>query len=80
MAKFARIIDIDEENQVLLMYSYNTNEEKHETHIITDMDNMQLKITLTFNTEEDALNVVNTYSHEQAVKFNQDALKFTIQD
>lgn len=79
MAKFARIIDIDEDNQVLLMHSYNSETEEDEVIITTCTDDVQCKMILSFNSKETALEILNTFSIERAKDVSRSAMAFSEQ-
>jgi hypothetical protein len=69
MAKFAKLIELDNEEQVLLTVNYNDDDGNYEVAIRTDLEGCVAQIKLGFNSEEKANKVLETYSQEQAVKF-----------
>ena len=69
MAKFAKLIELDNDEQVLLTVNYNDDDDNFEVSIRTDLDCCAAQIKLGFDSEEKANNLLETYSQEQAVKF-----------
>lgn len=69
MGKFAKLIELDNEEQVLLTVNYNDDDDKFEVFIRTDLEGCVAQIKLGFDSEEKANKVIQTYSQEQAVKF-----------
>ncbi|WP_313138422.1 hypothetical protein [Myroides sp.] len=79
MPKFARIIDIDEDNQVLLMHSYNAEEDEDEVILTTCTESIQCKMILSFKSKEIALEILSTFSTERAAEFYRSAIALTEQ-
>lgn len=69
MAKFAKLIELDNDEQVLLTVNYNDDDDNLEVFIRTDLEGCVAQIKLGFDSEETANKVLETYSQEQAVKF-----------
>ena len=69
MAKFAKLIELDNDEQVLLTVNYNDEDDNFEVFIRTDFEGCAAQIKLGFDSEEKANKVIETYSQEQAVKF-----------
>lgn len=69
MAKFAKLIELDNDEQVLLTVNYNDDDDNFEVFIRTDLEGCVAQIKLGFDSEEKANKVLETYSQEQAVKF-----------
>ena len=69
MAKFAKLIELDNDEQVLLTVNYNDDDDNYEVAIRTDLEGCVVQIKLGFDSEEKANKVIETYSQEQAVKF-----------
>ena len=69
MAKFAKLIELDNDEQVLLTVNYNDEDDNFEVFIRTDLEACVAQIKLGFDNEEKANKVLETYSQEQAVKF-----------
>jgi hypothetical protein len=69
MGKFAKLIELDFDEQVLLTVNYNDDEDKYEVAIRTDLEGCVAQIKLGFDNEGKAMNVINTYTQKQAFKF-----------
>lgn len=69
MAKFAKLIELDNDEQVLLTVNYNDDDDNFKVFIRTDLEGCVAQIKLGFDSEEKANKVLETYSQEQAVKF-----------
>ena len=75
MAKFAKIIELENENQVLLTVDYNDDEDNFKVKIRTDLDGCVAQISLGFETEEKATNLLHIYSEEKAILFREEMEK-----
>ena len=75
MAKFAKIIELKNENQVLLTIDYDDDEDNFKVKIRTDLDGCVAQISLGFETEEKATNLLNIYSEEKAILFREEMEK-----
>lgn len=69
MAKFAKLVELKNNEQVLLTVNYNDEEDNYEVAIRTDFEGCVAQIKLGFDSEEKAVNVIETYTAEQALKF-----------
>lgn len=69
MAKFAKLIELDNDEQVLLTVNYNNDDDNFEVFIRTDLEGCVAQIKLGFDSEEKANKVLETYSLEEAIKF-----------
>jgi hypothetical protein len=69
MAKFAKLIELDNEEQVLLTVNQNEDDDNYEVTIRTDLEDCIAQIKLGFDSKEKANKVLETYSQEQAVEF-----------
>lgn len=69
MAKFAKLIELDNDEQVLLTVNHNDDEDNYEVFIRTDFEGWVAQIKLGFDTKEKAIKVLETYSQEEALKF-----------
>lgn len=69
MAKFARIIDIDNDTQLLILVEYNSSTDKYEFIMQTDLEGVQIKSTLEMNSEEQAYIALEDFSFESAINF-----------
>lgn len=75
MAKFAKIIELENENQVLLTVDYDDEDDTFKVRIRTDLDGCVAQISLGFDTEEKASNLLNIYSKEKAISFRSEMEK-----
>jgi hypothetical protein len=78
MAKFAKIIELENENQVLLTVDYDDDEDNYKVRIRTDLDGCVAQISLGFETEEKATNILNIYSQEKAILFREEMEKMLV--
>lgn len=69
MAKFARIIDIDDDTQLLILVEYNSSTDKYEFIMQTDLEGVQVKSSLEMNSEEQAHIALKDFSFESAVNY-----------
>ena len=69
MAKFAKIIELDNEEQVLLTLNYNAEDDCHEIEQRTNYLGMVMKMALVFKTREKAEEVLKIYSKVDALNF-----------
>lgn len=69
MAKFAKLIELDNDEQVLLTVNYNDDNDNFEVFIRTDLEVCVAQKKLCFDSEEKANKLLETYSQEQAVNF-----------
>ena len=75
MSKFAKIIELEDDNQVLLTYSYNDEEDSDELQIRTDVKGTIAKITLGFSSEAEALRAMENYNLSRAIDFRNQMIK-----
>lgn len=66
MPKFARIIELENEEQVVITVEYDSVEDCFKTVIMTDTEDCTAKMKHGFSTREGAMNLLNSYSIEQA--------------
>lgn len=69
MVKFARLIELESGVQVLLTLNYNYKDDNYELSIRTDLEDCVAQIKLGFAKEEKAVNILETFSHDEAIKF-----------
>jgi hypothetical protein len=74
MGKFAKLIELDNNEQVLLTVDYNDENDNYDVVIRTDLDGITPSIKLGFETEEKALSVMENYTAETALKFRHEML------
>lgn len=77
MAKFAKLIELDNEEQVLLTISYNDDKNVFEASVRTDLDGFVVQVTFGFS-EGHASEFLEHYSKEQAIAFRRE-MKKTLQ-
>jgi hypothetical protein len=77
--KFAKLFDLENDQQVLLIRSYcyndEDNSESFDLTIRTDVGDAVAKITYGYNTEEEADKVINEYNENDARMFRVDMEK-----
>ena len=78
MAKFAKIIELENENQVLLTVDYDDDEDNYKVRIRTDLDSCVMQISSGFETREKATNILNIYSQEKAILFREEMEKMLV--
>ncbi|MDO5858936.1 hypothetical protein Q2490_16795 [Myroides odoratimimus] len=66
MAKFARIFEIDEYTQVLIMVEFNSNTDKYDISILTEVGGLQGKLEFEYDHEEQAYEDLNNFTTEKA--------------
>jgi hypothetical protein len=69
MAKFAKLFDLEDDEQVLLTLDYDEEEDMHRVTIQTDFDGCEAKIRLAFNTLDKAISALNSYTKDKAIDF-----------
>jgi hypothetical protein len=69
MAKFAKLIELDNQEQVLIYLFYNDDDEVYEMHIRTDFEDLVAQSKMTFKNQEAAIKALEGYSHEKALKY-----------
>ena len=67
--KFAKLFDLDNDEQVLLTCDYNDGDDKYELSIRTDFEAGVGQIKLGFAEEEKALETMEKYEMTDAVKY-----------
>lgn len=73
--KFAKIIELENNEQVLLLTDYNDDTDKYEIKIMTDFESCRTQIKLSFDTEESVNNILEDYSIEKAILFRKEMEK-----
>lgn len=69
MGKFAKLIELENNEQVLLIIEYNEDEEIYELIQRTEIKGMVAKIAHGYKSEEIALKNMEKFSIEQAIIF-----------
>lgn len=68
MAKFARLIEVDD-NQVLLMVTYNDETDRWETSIMSVFEGDAATLTFGYIDQASAEKMMNEYTLESAIEF-----------
>ncbi|MBB3842227.1 hypothetical protein FHS57_006258 [Runella defluvii] len=77
MAKFARLIEVDDD-QVLLTVTYNDESERWETSIMSIFEDFTATLTFGYTDRENAEQMMNEYTLESATEFiNNVSTQFT---
>ncbi len=74
MSKFAKIIEIEEE-QVLLTVNYNDEHDIYEVAKRTDFKGIAAKIEIGFGNKEEAVEYIKDFTYEEAVKFRSEMIR-----
>lgn len=64
--KFARLFDLEDDNQLLLRYDYSEEDKLHKLIISTSYDNVFLSMENGFRTAFQALKAMREYSQQKA--------------
>jgi carbamoylphosphate synthase large subunit len=72
MANFAKLIQLEKSEQVLVTMSYNDEDDVYEVLLRTDFDNCVAQIKMGFAKEKEAKEVVSTYTKTQAILFRKE--------
>lgn len=72
MGKFARLFELENDEQVLVTLDYNSEEDKHEVSIRTDLNNCVANIKAGFKSEDEAIAILERYSIDDAIAFRND--------
>jgi hypothetical protein len=69
MARFAKIIELDNDEQVLLTVDYNDEDDNYEVNIRTDLKGVSASIKLGFKEESKASSMLEKYKKTDATEF-----------
>lgn len=75
MIKFAKLIELENNEQVLLTLNYNDEDDNFEVEVRTDLEGVTASIKLGFDEEEKALLMLEKYTEESAVKYRNEMVK-----
>lgn len=75
MAKFAKLIELGNEEQVLLTNIYNSDNDMYEVHVRTDLETCVAQIKFSYVSEDEASKMLNNYSLKQANEFRSEMEK-----
>jgi len=67
--KFAKLIELKNNNQVLLTIRYNDDEDLYYLDIRTDIDDLTVLVNYPYGSNQDALDVLEAYTEEDANNF-----------
>ena len=73
--KFAKLIELENNQQVLLTIHYDDSEDTYELSIRTDIDGIEATITVGFDTEGKAEKMMDSFGEKEAVAFVSDMNK-----
>jgi hypothetical protein len=78
MGKFAKIIELAFDEQVLLTVNYDDVDDNYELVMRTDVEGVNISLKLVFKDEDSALNAMDSYNSINAYKFrNEVVVKFS---
>lgn len=69
MAKFAKLIELKNDEQVLITLNYNDDKDCYELYIRTDLDSCVAQITVGIEDQDEAIKMLDGYSNEMANQF-----------
>ena len=69
MSKFAKLIELEDGEQVLLTVNYNDEDDNYEVKVRTDLNGATASIKLGFNEEDKALKLLEKYTKKDATKY-----------
>ena len=75
MSKFAKLIELENNEQVLLTLNYNDEDDNFEVEVRTDLEGVTASIKLGFNEEEKALKMLEKYKKDDAIKYRSEMVK-----
>lgn len=71
MSRFAKLIELENDEQVLLTLNYNDEDDNYEVEIRTDLEGVTASIKLGYDEEFKALETLKKYEKEDAEKYRQ---------
>lgn len=71
MGKFARIIELDNDEQVLLTVNYKQDSDEYEVEVRTEFEGSSAKVVTVFKDKEEAEHFMLNLPQEFAVNFRQ---------
>lgn len=70
MPRFAKLIELDGEEQVLLTLNENDDNDDYFNVVVrTDFNGFKAELALTYDSEENAINRIASFSQKDAVNF-----------
>ena len=67
--KFAKIFDLENGEQILVVMQYDDEQNTHDLVVSTNIEGTKLDLTFSFESEEDLESYFNNLNTEYAVKF-----------
>lgn len=67
--KFAKLFDLENDEQVLLTSNYNEHDDEYEIEVRTDFEGVSAEVKMSFKSEERAQKAMDTYKQENAIAF-----------
>jgi len=67
--KFAKLFDLENDEQVLLTSNYNSEDDEYEIEVRTDFKGLSAKITMSFTSEKKAKKAMESYNNDNAIAF-----------
>lgn len=68
MSKFARVFELENDEQMVLMVKYNAETDKFDIAICTDVDDAFIELTIgNISTREKAIDIMNAYTIEKLI-------------
>ena len=74
MTKFAKLFELDQDEQVLLTLDYNEENKMYVVNVRTDINNVSAVIGLSFEYHNHALSALNKFSKDHAIKFRKNVI------
>lgn len=69
MSKFARLFELENDNQVLLVSSYNDDEDVFVIKVSTEIDGVALDVSMSYDNEDDSILEMENFNQEKAILF-----------
>lgn len=66
MAQFAKLFELPNNNQVLVVKDYNTEDDSYELRVTSEIDSMSTSISMGFDKEEKVEEALKNFSLEDA--------------
>jgi hypothetical protein len=69
MGNFAKVFDLENEEQVLVVLGFDNEEDKHEVKLTTEMVGVSISMSIGCEKEEQAQKIFDEYTIENAQEF-----------
>jgi hypothetical protein len=73
--KFAKLFEVEDDNQVLVTMEYDSNKDSHELKFRTDIEGLDVAISIGCDSEENCREVYNDVTIKAATAIRDDMLK-----